>query len=157
MTRLHVAAEAVAEAAPEAVWALIADAGSYCRWGPWSASGYQGPGNGAAGGAGAIRWMRYGRTTTVEEVLEVEDGRRMTYTVVQGIPARNYRAEVTLSPAGAGTRIRWAASWDRTMGGRIVHRKLRSLYPEIVARLAAAADRGFRPGRTPPPLSSESA
>jgi len=143
MTQLQVAADAVAGAAPEVVWALVADADSYCRWGPWSASGYQSPGDEAPGGAGAIRWMRYGRTTTVEEVLEVEEGRRLAYTVVRGIPVRNYRAEVTLSPAGAGTRIRWVASWDRTLGGRIVHRRLRFLYPEVVARLAAAAGRGL--------------
>jgi len=142
MTQLHVEAEGTAEATPQVVWALVADAGSYCRWGPWSASGYQSPGDEALGGAGAIRWMRYGRTTTVEKVLEVENGRRITYTVVKGIPVRNYRAEVTLLPAGARTRIRWAASWDRTLAGRIVHRKLRSLYPQIVAHLIAAAAPG---------------
>jgi uncharacterized protein YndB with AHSA1/START domain len=139
VTQLHVEAEGTAEAAPEVVWALVADADSYCRWGPWSASGYDRHGDAAPGGAGAIRWMRYGPTTTVERVLEVENGRRMAYTVVKGIPVRNYRAEVTLTPTAAGTRIRWAASWDRTLGGRIVHRKLRSLYPEIMAHLIAAA------------------
>ena len=141
MTQLHVEAEGMADAAPEVVWALVADAGSYCRWGPWSASGYHSPGDAALGGAGAIRWMRYGRTTTVEKVLDVENGRRIAYTVVKGIPVRNYRAEVTLMPTAAGTRIRWVANWDRTLAGRIVHRKLRSLYPEIVAHLIAAASR----------------
>ncbi len=139
MTRLHVEAEGTAEAAPEVVWALVADADRYCQWGPWSASGYQSPRDAALGGAGAIRWMQYGRTTTVEKVLEVEDGRRMTYTVVKGVPVRNYQAEVTLTPTTAGTRIRWTASWDRTLAGRLVHRKLRSFYPEMVADLIAAA------------------
>jgi hypothetical protein len=60
---------------------------------------------------------------------------------VKGIPVRNYRAEVTLTPDGAGTRIRWSADWDRTLGGRMVHRRLRSIYPDVVARLIAAADR----------------
>lgn len=142
MTQLHVEAEGTAGAAPQVVWALIADARSYCEWGPWSASGYQCPDDEAPGRAGAIRWLRYGRTTTVEKVLEVEDGRRMAYTVVTGIPVRNYRAEVSLTPTAAGTRIRWAASWDRTLAGRIVHRKLRSVYPEVIAHLVAAADRG---------------
>jgi uncharacterized protein YndB with AHSA1/START domain len=139
MTRLHVEAEGTAQAAPEVVWALVADAGRYCQWGPWSASGYDSPRDAALGGAGAIRWMRYGRTTTVEKVLEVEDGRRMTYSVVKGIPVRNYQAEVTLTPTAGGTRIRWTASWDRTLAGRLVRRKLRSFYPEMVADLIAAA------------------
>jgi len=63
------------------------------------------------------------------------------YTVVRGIPVRNYRAEVTLSPVGEGTHIRWTASWDRTLPGRVVHRTLRGLYPDIVGRLIAAAER----------------
>ena len=70
MARLHVEAEGVAQAAPEAVWELVANADSYSEWGPWSASGYQDRGDQAADSAGLIRWMRYGRTTTVEKVLE---------------------------------------------------------------------------------------
>ena len=85
--------------------------------------------------------MRYGRTTTVEKVLEAEKARRLTYTVVKGIPVRNYRAEVTLTPEGEGTHIRWSASWDRTLPGRVVYRTLRTLYPRVVSLLVAAADR----------------
>jgi len=148
MAQLHVEAEGVARAAPEAVWELVANAGSYQRWGPWTASGYQGPAGPAAGGAGVIRWMRYGRTTTVEKVLEAEPARRLVYTVVKGIPVRNYRAEVTLRPEGEGTHVRWTASWDRTLPGQIVHRKLRTIYPDILARLIAAAEHSARPART---------
>jgi hypothetical protein len=74
-------------------------------------------------------------------VLETDKGRRLTYTVVKGIPVRNYRAEVTLSPQGDGTHIRWSACWDRTLPGRVVHHTLRSLYPRVVSLLVAAADR----------------
>ena len=145
MALLLVEAEGVAQAAPEAVWQLVANADSYQQWGPWNASGYQGR---AADGAGVIRWMRYGRTTTVEKVLESEPARRLVYTVVKGIPVRNYRAEVTLRPEGEGTYIRWSASWDRTVPGRIVHRRLRAVYPDIVGRLIAAAEHGVRPAQT---------
>ena len=141
MAQLHVEAEGVARAAPEAVWELIADASSYCEWGPWSASGYQDPGDHAPDGAGVVRWLRYGRTTTVERVLESERGRRMVYTVVKGIPVRNYRAEVTLTPDREGTHVRWSARWDRTLAGRVVQRRLRSIYPDVVSRLIAAAGR----------------
>jgi hypothetical protein len=34
-----------------------------------------------------------------------------------------------------------AATWDTTLAGRIVHRSLRKLYPQIVADLATAAER----------------
>ena len=147
MAQLRVEAEGVAQAAPEAVWELVANADRYSEWGPWSASGYENLGGQAPDGAGVIRWMRYGRTTTVEKVLESERARRLMYTVVKGIPVRNYRAEVTLSPVGEGTHIRWAASWDRTLPGRVVHRTLRTLYPDIVGRLVAAAERNALPAQ----------
>lgn len=89
-----------------------------------------------------MRWFRYGRTTSVERVLEVDEGRRLAYTVIRGIPVRNYRAEVTLTPTAHGTRVHWAATWDKTLTGRLVQRKLRTVYPEIVTRLVAAADAG---------------
>ena len=148
MAQLRVEAEGVAQAAPEVVWELVANADSYQKWGPWNASGYQSPADQAGDGAGVIRWMRYGRTTTVEKVLESEPPRRLVYTVVKGIPVRNYRAEVTLRPQGEGTHIRWTASWDPTLLGRFVHRTLRTLYPEIMGHLIAAAEHGVQPAET---------
>jgi len=85
--------------------------------------------------------MRYRRTKTVERILELEEGRRIVYTVVRGIPVRNYRAEVLLTPEGAGSRIDWRATWDRTLAGRLVRRKLVLFYPEMVAQLVLAAER----------------
>src|SRR5262249_6215767 len=86
---------------------------------------------------------RYGLRypVSVEKILDAEEGRRLAYTVIGGIPVRNYRAEVTLVPADGGTRIRWAATWDRTLAGRLVQRSLRGAYPQIVADLAAAAEK----------------
>ncbi len=140
MNQLHVEAEGTTRAAPDIVWALIADVATYATWGPWDASGYQRPGDESAHGVGAIRWLRYGRTTTVERVLAVEEGRRLSYSVERGIPVRHYRAEVVLTPVAGGTHIRWAATWDRTWLGRIVRRKLVTLYPEVVSSLVAASD-----------------
>ena len=47
---------------------------------------------------------------------------------------------VTLAPSPDGTLIRWGASWDRTILGRLVYRSLRNLYPVIVAGLVKAAE-----------------
>jgi uncharacterized protein YndB with AHSA1/START domain len=146
MGQLHVEAEQTARAAPEIVWALVSDATTYPRWGPWSEAGYRHPGDASPHGPGAVYWLRssrrYGlyRPVSIEKILDAEEGRRLAYTVIGGIPVRNYRAEVTLAPAAGGTRIRWAASWDLTLAGRLVHRSLRRLYPQIVAGLAAAAE-----------------
>jgi len=151
MGTLHVEAERTAQAPPAIVWALVSDAMTYPRWGPWSEAGYRRPGETSPGGPGAVYWLRssrrYGlrRPVSVEKILDAEEGRRLVYTVIDGIPVRNYRAEITLAPAAEGTRIRWAASWDRTLAGRLVHRSLRVAYPRIVAGLARAAEEQATP------------
>jgi hypothetical protein len=145
VTRLQVDAEGTTQAGPERVWALVADAGRYAEWGPWDESGYERPGDGSEHGVGAVRRIRYRRTTTIEQVLEFEEGRRLTYAVVKGIPVRNYRAEIVLTPTTEGTRIVWSATWDGTLLGRIVHRRLRTFFPGVVADLGAAADREAAP------------
>jgi uncharacterized protein YndB with AHSA1/START domain len=142
MSQLRVQAEGTTRADVETVWSLVADANSYPQWGPWNDGGYRPPGAGPSR-EGSIQWFRYGRrTVSVEEVLEVDPPRRLVYRVVSGLPVRNYRAEVTvtLAPAG-GTTIHWAATWDNTMLGRVVYRRLQQIYPQIVQALVAEADR----------------
>jgi uncharacterized protein YndB with AHSA1/START domain len=154
MSQLHVEAEATARATPAAVWALVSDATRYPQWGPWSAAGYRRPGDTSARGAGAVQWLRSSRrsylryVTSIEKILEAEEGRRLAYTVIGGIPVRNYLAEVTLTPAADGTRIRWAASWDTTLSGRLALRGLRTFYPQMLADLVTAAEKhaGGAPG-----------
>jgi uncharacterized protein YndB with AHSA1/START domain len=148
VTQLHVEAEATAKARPETVWALVSDATRYPSWGPWSDGHYEKKGGASPRGVGAVQVLRsaqryMGRhTTSVERILEFEEGQRLAYTVIRGIPVRNYRAEVTLIPADDGTRIRWAATWDNTLLGRMAWRGLRTFYPEMMAGLVAAAERG---------------
>jgi uncharacterized protein YndB with AHSA1/START domain len=140
MTRCSVSAEGRTTAPRSTVWDLVADANQYPKWGPWNAGGYTPPGDGPSQ-PGMRQWFRYGRrTTSHERILEVDDGRRVVYTVEKGIPVKNYRAEITLTDAGAGTHVHWAAEWDNTFLGRIVQRKLRTVYPEIMQHLLQAAD-----------------
>jgi uncharacterized protein YndB with AHSA1/START domain len=156
MGKLHVEAEQTTRAAPGIVWALISDVMTYPRWGPWQEAGYRSPGDTSPRGPGAVYWLRSSRRyglrypVSVEKILDAEAEQHLAYTVIEGIPVRNYRAEITLEPAAGGTRIRWAASWDRTLAGRLVHRELRKAYPQIVADLAAAAEKEAAAGAERP-------
>src|ERR1700746_1281435 len=133
MSQLQIAAEQTAQATPEAIWALVSDANRYPEWGPWSAGGYQRPGDTSPRGPGVVQWLRASHraylryATTIEEILEAEEGRRLAYTVIKGFPSRTSGAGVPPPPAADGTHVRWAASWDATLGGRIVLRTLRKL------------------------------
>jgi Polyketide cyclase / dehydrase and lipid transport len=118
--------------------------------GPWSASGYRRQGDTSPRGPGAVYWLRSSRraylryVTTVEKIVEADEARRLVYVVIGGMPVRNYRAEVTLTPDGDGTRIRWAAAWDTTLAGRLVWRGLRTFFPGMLAGLVAAAEKQAR-------------
>jgi uncharacterized protein YndB with AHSA1/START domain len=140
MAQLHVEAEGTSRATPDAVWRLVGDADRFAEWGPWDDGGYERPGDESARGVGAVQWFRTGRTTSVEQIVAVEEGRRLEYVLLRGIPVRNYRAVVTLTPVAEGTHVRWSADWDTTLLGRIVHRKLRSFYPAMMDQLVRAAD-----------------
>jgi uncharacterized protein YndB with AHSA1/START domain len=152
MAQLRAEAERIARAEPATVWALVSDATRYPQWGPWSAAEYENSGDSSPHGAGAVYWLRSSRRffgrypVSVEKVLEADEERFLAYTVLRGIPVRNYRAEVTLTPADGGTRIRWAASWDATLAGRLVHRELSKLYPQVVTAVAQAAENRAGPG-----------
>ncbi len=150
MRQLSVEAQGTTRAGPEVVWSLVADANSYAHWGPWNDGGYRPPSAGPSQ-EGSIQWFRYGRrTTSVEQILEVNPPRNLAYKVVSGLPVKNYRADVTLTPTSSGgTTVRWAASWNKTLMGRLVRRKLAHIYPEVVAALAAAADQQVTSGPQP--------
>jgi uncharacterized protein YndB with AHSA1/START domain len=141
VSQLSVEAEGTTRAGPELVWALVSNANTYKEWGPWTDGGYRPPATGPSR-KGSIQWFRYGRlTTSVEEILEVEEPRRLVYRVVSGLPVKNYRAEVTLTPSPwGGVSIHWSATWDDTLLGKMVRRSLRKVYPEVVGALVAAAD-----------------
>jgi uncharacterized protein YndB with AHSA1/START domain len=141
MSQLHVEADGDTSADPAAVWALVSNANRYPEWGPWNNGGYRPPADGPSQ-VGSVQWFRYGRrTTSVERILEIDEGRSVAYTVIDGLPVKNYRAEVTLtaSPSG-GTHIRWVADWDSSLIGRVVQRKLQQVYREVITALVAAAD-----------------
>ena len=139
--KLSVNAEATTAASPQAIWALVANANTYATWGPWNAACYVPPATGPSQ-VGMTQLFAYGRSTKSQErILEVETDRRIVYTVEKGIPVKNYRAEVLLTPTpDGGTHLKWSATWDRTLLGKIVHRKLATLYPEIVAALIKGAE-----------------
>jgi hypothetical protein len=141
MSQLQVAVEGWSQADLGDVWALVADANTYPKWGPWTDGGYRPPSTGPSSDA-QVQWFRYGRrTVSVEKILTVEAPTRLVYTVTEGLPVQNYRAEITLSATEPkGTAIRWQATWDNTLMGRLVRRKLAKVYVEVMDALVRAAD-----------------
>src|ERR1700746_3730744 len=86
MRKVEAAAEQTAHVPPEVVWSLLSDVMTYPQWGPWRKADYRSEGGAAGHRQGAVYWLegsrRYGfrYPVSVEEILDVEPGQRLTYT-----------------------------------------------------------------------------
>ncbi len=146
MSRYVVTTSTVAAAPPDVLWAHVADISTWSSWGQWDETTRARDGAPEPDGVGALRRFRRGRRTHVEEVVAFEPPSRLAYEVREGLPVRDYHAEVTLEPVGGGTRIRWDATFDGTnvITGAAVHRVLRRFFPDAARRLATVAEADAR-------------
>lgn len=105
-------------AAPEIVFALLADSSTYPSWSTIGGYEMERPGTAAPHGVGEIRvFSAYGIFKIREEVVALVDNRFMAYTLLSGLPMRNYRGETTLEPLpNGGTRITWQSSFTDVAG-----------------------------------------
>ncbi len=123
----------------ERVWALLADAKTWTDW-----AGFEDATVEKGSGLGEQRRFRLGRTRSRELVTVWEPPRRFGYDLIEGLPIRDYHAEVELTetPAG-GTEIAWRSSFRPKVPGTgwLIRRKLQAFIAETAAGLARAAER----------------
>jgi uncharacterized protein YndB with AHSA1/START domain len=137
-----IAAEATTEAAPDAVWSLLSDRSTWPSWSPLGSHSGERPGqDGTPDGLGGIARFVTGRHCVREEIVELEQNRRLSYTLLSGLPLRDYRAVVELTPVNAGTRIRWSATFvpQRRGTGLLYRLALGRVIRGTVTGLAEAA------------------
>jgi uncharacterized protein YndB with AHSA1/START domain len=138
---------AVSSAPRQAVWALLADAGSWPRWSTFEEADVEGP-----DGIGQLRTFRGAGVARCEQVVVFEPGRRLGSRLHSGLPVRDHHAEVTLVPrAGGGTAIRWRTVYRPAVPGTgwLLRRQLQPALTQIAADLAEAACDGLRPAARP--------
>lgn len=112
MSRFVVKRVVDCKAPPETVFALLSDSSSYPSWSTIESYEMERPGFSEPHGVGEIRVLSAGRYRIREEVVEIVPGRTMAYTLLSGLPMRDYRGETTLDPLpGGGTRITWQSSF----------------------------------------------
>ncbi|WP_329107843.1 SRPBCC family protein [Micromonospora sp. NBC_01699] len=74
-------------------------------------------GAGADEGVGAIRVFRTGPMTSREQIVDLVPDRRLSYILLSGLPLRDYRADVDLTPTPEGTIIRWRSTFHAKLPG----------------------------------------
>ncbi len=135
---LELDAEATSRAAPERVWALLADVRTWPEWADFDDAAVE-----SGEGAGEIRSFRRGRTRTRERVTDFDPPRRLGYDHLSGLPIRDYHSDVTLTPQDDGTHIRWHSTFNAKVPGtgRLIRSRLQAFVADTAERLARAAER----------------
>jgi hypothetical protein len=110
--RIETIARSSADAAT--VYSLLIDGKTWPTWSPLDSFELEST---PPEGLGSIRVFRTGRTVSREEVVELVPNRRFSYALLSGLPLRNYRADIDLTPVEGGTVIRWRSSFTPKVPG----------------------------------------
>jgi len=133
---------ATASAGIDAVWPLIGQARRWSDWSFLTRSVLERDGSPDPDGVGAVRhFTRYGIGSR-EEVVAWDPPHHLGYRILSGFPVRNYRADVTLTSEGSGTRIDWAGTFDPKIpaSGRILDVVLPAMMQRFADAVARYAD-----------------
>jgi len=130
-------------ATPDAIFDLLADGSTWPEWSPLGSFELIEPGDGIPEGLGAVRLFTTGRHKSRERVVERRPGEVFSYALEAGLPLRDYRAVITLTPADGGTAIRWRSTFRAKVPGTgwLYRWQLNKFIGRTVAGLAAAGDR----------------
>ena len=136
----HVEGTAWSAAPPAVVYALLVDGETWPSWSGHDEFELVTPGEGDGDGLGAVRILRRGRTRSREQIVELVPDRRLGYVLLSGLPLRDYRADIDLTPERGGTAIRWHADFSARLGtGWIYRLALDRFLGQTAAGLAARA------------------
>ena len=128
------------------VYALLADGSTWPEWSPIDAFELLDPGAGTPEGLGAVRLFTTGRHRSSERVVECRPGEAFSYALESGLPLRDYRAVIELTPAAGGTSINWRSTFRPKVPGTgwFYRRELGKFIRQTVEGLAHAADMARR-------------
>ena len=131
------------------MWAVVADLRGWKDWGPWERSDLEAEGSPDPNGTGAIRVMRsdqrrLGRKPLLREQVTVfEPPLRFGYTLLSGLPLKNYQATIELTGAGEGTEITYWIEFEGKFPGvaALTRSVLDPFVGDVVERIAREAER----------------
>lgn len=137
------------DAPAELVWDVLTDHAGYAGWTPVPVSRLVRPGTDDHNGVGARRFLGVGPVGTVEEVVAFEPGRHLAYTVVKGLPVRDYQADARLTPDGDATELEYEGSFRALVPGTgpLLALLVRTALGSLVAGLAKESERRARATR----------
>lgn len=113
MKPIQIDASATSKASPADVFALLKDGSTWPRWSMFTGFELDRAGKGDPLGVGAVRVFVSPTARSYEEIVELVEGRQLSYVLRAGMPFKDYRADVTLEPGAAGgADISWRARFE---------------------------------------------
>ena len=131
----------------EVVWDVLTDHAAYRSWTPVVSSRLVTPGTSEPNGVDAVRFLGVGPVGAKEKVLVHEPPHHLAYTVVAGLPVREYRADARLAEGdGAWTSLEYTGSFQpRVPGtGRVLAFLVSTVLRTLVSSLARESERRAR-------------
>jgi hypothetical protein len=95
---------------PRIVYLGLIRGPSWPQWSDFERVEIERPGEGG-GPVGEIRINTTKITRVREQCVEAIPDRRYSYVMLEGLPLRDYRAEVDIEPEAQGCSIRWRATY----------------------------------------------
>jgi len=142
MGRQVIHATATTSAAPAAVYALLEDGSTWPEWSGLDTFELLEPGESGGDGLGALRRFTRGRNETIERVVVAEPGRQLSYELLEGLPIKAYRADVTIEAReDGGSDLAWHSEFEAKVPGTggLIRRGLGKFIQETVDGLAGRA------------------
>jgi uncharacterized protein YndB with AHSA1/START domain len=151
MSRQEIDARATTAASPDTVYELLRDGATWPVWSPLGSFELKSPGPDGGESVGAVRVFTTGRVHSQERIVELVPGERLSYVLEDGLPLREYRADIDLEPVADGTLIRWHSTFHAKVPGTgpLFRRRLGSFIQETVDGLAAYAQDPARATTSP--------
>jgi uncharacterized protein YndB with AHSA1/START domain len=144
-------------ASASAIFELLDDAQHWPRWAVVQSVSFDAPGDADRREVGARRTFHTGPFHVYEEIVVREPDRRIEYILLRGMPMKDYRGRVELTPVADGTRIDWTSSFRPAYFGTgwfwrlFMTKVLRDMSRDV----SKAAEAGIETGaRTPLPARS---
>jgi uncharacterized protein YndB with AHSA1/START domain len=96
----------------ETVWSVLADHEGMRDWAPGITAKVTKSGTDERNGRGAVREITSPLPVPgiVEEIIEFDAPHKFAYRALAGVPLKDYRGDVELTPAGSGTTISYSIS-----------------------------------------------
>jgi hypothetical protein len=137
MRRYQLEATAHTTADPATVYALLRAGATWPAWGPIESFELEREGEGEPEGIGAVRILRKGRVTGRDTIVAFTPDRSFSYTH-KGLPVRDYRGDIELTPADGGTTIHWRVGYYAQIPGTgwLLRRALTRLISDFATGLA---------------------